>query len=253
MLNFNDFVNLNFFPISGTGFRILLESLGLAHGKQLCSQGPVNWYNAPIDLHGQPFQFPWSSENLRKTINTSLRARLKARSNYQFKFIKVPNRYWKESVGYPRARPIARGQERLDHQLQHLDFARVPQWIEVAAQIRDRNLSRRMAPLQYDPAWRQQGRMSMPGDMPLVLLDMANSVLGEESRAEWDEECLNLEVCNFEIWKQLAGSGSRLDGSPSVAPWQPPVGLRLNLPIDTRHSHRNQLSRQQWPCHWNNH
>ena len=20
--------------------------------------GPVNWYNAPMDLHGQPFRFP---------------------------------------------------------------------------------------------------------------------------------------------------------------------------------------------------
>ena len=111
---------------------------------------PVNWYNAPIDLQGQPFRFPSFSENLRK-INASLGASPNTRSNYHFKFIKVPNRYWKEPVGYPHAHPIARGQEHLYHQLHHLDFARVPQWIEVAAQMRDHSLSRRMAPLQNDP------------------------------------------------------------------------------------------------------
>ena len=59
-------------------------------------------------------------------------------------------------MGYPRARPIARGQEHLYHQLQYLDFARVQQWIEDAAQVRERNLSRRMDPVHYEPAWNQR-------------------------------------------------------------------------------------------------
>ena len=77
-------------------------------------------------------------------------------------------------MGYPRARPLGRGKELLNHQLHHLDVANVPNWISVAAQIRDRNLSRRMAPLQYEPAWGPQGRMTMSGDMPLPLLDIVN-------------------------------------------------------------------------------
>ena len=72
--------------------------------------GLVNWYNAPMDLHGQPFRFPWTLDFIKKTINSSLDASPRVRSDYKFKFIKVPNRYWKEPVGYPRARPIARGQ-----------------------------------------------------------------------------------------------------------------------------------------------
>ena len=100
---------------------------------------------------------------------------------------------------YPRARTIARGQEYLDHQLQHLDFARVHQWIEVAAQVRKRNFSHRIAPDQYEPAWHPPGKMTMSGDMPLVLLDVVISVLGPQLRAEWYEECLNLEISNFEI------------------------------------------------------
>ena len=44
--------------------------------------------------------------------------------------------------------------------------------------------------------------MTMSGDMPLTLLDIVNQVLGAEMRAEWDEECLNLEVSNFDVWKQ---------------------------------------------------
>ena len=47
---------------------------------------------------------------------------------------------------YPRAGPIGRGKELLDHQLRHLDVANVPKWIHVAALVRDRNLSRRLAP-----------------------------------------------------------------------------------------------------------
>ena len=31
---------------------------------------------------------------------------------------------------------------------------------------------------------------------------MVNQVLGAEMRTEWDEECLNLEVSNFEVWKR---------------------------------------------------
>ena len=42
----------------------------------------------------------------------------------------------------------------------------------------------------------------MSGNMPLSLLDIVNQVLGAEMRAEWDEECLNREVSNFDIWKQ---------------------------------------------------
>ena len=72
----------------------------------------------------------------------------------------------------------------------------------MAALVRDRKLSRRMAPLQYEPAWRPKGRMTMSEDMPLSLLDMVSPVLGAEMRSEWDEECLNLEVRNFDIWKQ---------------------------------------------------
>ena len=171
--------------------------------------GPVNCYNVPVDLQGQPFRFPWSSEILRKMINASLRASPNVRTNYHFKFIQVANRYWNEPVGYPRARPLARGQEHLDHQFQHLDFARVPEWIEVAAQKRDRNLYRCMPLLQYDPVWNQQGKMTMTGDVPLVLLDMVNSVLGGESRAEWEEESLNLDVCNNEAWKRACGLGKQ--------------------------------------------
>ena len=127
---------------------------------------------------------------------------LNVRPDYKFKFIQVPNHYWKEPAGNSRARPIGRGKELLNHQLRQLDVANVPKWISVAARIRDRNLSRRMAPLQYEPAWRPQGRMTMSGDKPMPLLDMVNQVLGAEMRAEWDEECLNLEVSNFEVWKQ---------------------------------------------------
>ena len=164
--------------------------------------GPINWYNASVDINGQPFRFSWSSDFIKKVINPCLELSPHVRSDYKFKLIQVPNRYWKEPVGYPRARPIGRGKELLDHQLRHLDVANVPIWIHVAALVRDRNLSRRMATLQYEPAWRPQGRMTLSGDMPLSLLDIVNHVLGAEMRAEWDEECLNLEVSNFDVWKQ---------------------------------------------------
>ena len=89
--------------------------------------GPVNWYNTPVDLHGQPLRFPWSADFIKKVINASLRLSPNVRPDYKFK--------WQ-----------GRGKEHLDHQLQHLDFANVPKWIGIAAQTRDRSLSRRMPP-----------------------------------------------------------------------------------------------------------
>ena len=55
--------------------------------------GPVNWYNAPMDLHGQPFRLPWTVDFMKKTINSSLESSPTVRSDYKIKFIKVPNRY----------------------------------------------------------------------------------------------------------------------------------------------------------------
>ena len=96
--------------------------------------GPVNWYNAPLELYGKLFRFPWPTEMLRKIINTSSRANSNSRTNYTCKLVQVPNRLWKN--------PNARGKEHLDHQIQYLDFARVHQLIEEQR----RNLSHRMAP-----------------------------------------------------------------------------------------------------------
>ena len=96
--------------------------------------GPINWYNAPVVLNGQPFRFPWSSDFIKKVINSCLQISPNVRPDYKFKFIQVPNRYSKEPAGNPRARPIGRGKELLNHQLRHLDVANVPKWISVAAQ-----------------------------------------------------------------------------------------------------------------------
>ena len=41
--------------------------------------------------------------------------------------------------------------------------------------------------------------------MPLVLIDIVNSVLGPELRAEWDDECPNLQINSFEICKRAYG------------------------------------------------
>ena len=82
--------------------------------------GPINWYNSPVDLNGQPFRFPWwSPDFIKKVVNSCLQLSPHVRSDYKFKFIQVPNRYWKEPVGCPRARPIGRRKELLDHQLRH--------------------------------------------------------------------------------------------------------------------------------------
>ena len=55
--------------------------------------GPVNRYNAPVDMMGQLFRFPWPTDTLRKIIIASLRASPIRLSNYNFKFIQIPNRY----------------------------------------------------------------------------------------------------------------------------------------------------------------
>ena len=49
----------------------------------------------------------------------------------------------------------------------------------------------------------------MSGDMQLVMHDIMNSVLGSEARAEWEEQCLEMEIASFpdckracELWNQ---------------------------------------------------
>ena len=70
-------------------------------------------------------------------------------------------------------------------------------------------------PVQYEPAWHPQGRMTMSGDLPLVLLDIVNSVLGTKLRAaESDDECLNIEIRNFQIGKRACGLWRQFERVP---------------------------------------
>ena len=105
-------------------------------------------------------------------------------------------------MGWPRARPVGRAPDCLDHQLQHLYLARVPGWFESAAQVRQRNLKCLIAPFKRDPVWQPEGNMTMSGDMQLVMHDIVNTVLGPEARAEWEEQCLEIEIASFPNWKK---------------------------------------------------
>ena len=66
--------------------------------------GEVKWYNAPLDLDGKSFRFPWQTEILRKRSTASLRAN--SRPNYSFKLIQIPNRYWASQEVRPAAGTI---------------------------------------------------------------------------------------------------------------------------------------------------
>ena len=119
----------------------------------------------------------------------------------------IRKRYWKEPIGWERARQIARRLECLQHQIQYLDLADIPKWIERAAQARQRNLRCIAKSVRHTAAWQPQTRMT--GDMPLKLHDTVNSVGGQATRAEWDEHCLKLEIARYvnckracEVWKQ---------------------------------------------------
>ena len=146
--------------------------------------GPVNWYSAPLSLNGVPFRFPWTQEFIREVIRASTSAGLPIDPLYTFKCINFPNHYWKEPLGWPRAKPVGRAPETLKRQIQHLELAQIPGWIEGAAQIRQRNLRCRITPFHRKSVWRPQGKMTMSGDMSIVLYDEINSVLGPEARAE---------------------------------------------------------------------
>ena len=186
--------------------------------------GPVNWYAAPLSLGGVPFRFPWSQDFIRKVIRASTSAGPPIDPLYTFKCITFPNRYWKEPVGWPRARPVGRSPEILNHQLQHLDFAHVPGWIEAAAQIRQRNLQCRITSFARKSTWQPQGKMTMSGDMSLVMHDVINSVLGPQVPAEWDEHCLELEITSFPQWKRACELWNQPD-------W---VSKRVSLAVDSR-------------------
>ena len=202
---------------------------------------PVIWYAAPLSLCGVPFRFPLSEDFIRKVIRASTSAGPPIDPLYTFKCITFPNRYWKEPVRWPRARPVGRSPEILNHQLQHLDFqgwdngnvssAHVPGWIEAAAQIRQRNLQCRITPFARKSTWQPQGKMTISGDMSLVMHDVINSVLGPQVPAEWDEYCLELEITSFPQWKRAC----ELWNQPG---W---VSKRVPLAVDSR----AEIARQQ--------
>ena len=140
--------------------------------------GPINWYSAPLSLDGVPFRFPWSQDFTRKVIRASASAGPSIDPLYSFKCITLPNRYWKEPLGWPRAQPVGRAPEIFNRQIQHLELAQIPGWIEGAAQILQRNLQCRITPFPRRSAWKLQGKTTMSRDMSIVLHDEINSVLG---------------------------------------------------------------------------
>ena len=186
--------------------------------------GPVNWYPAPLSLDGVPFRFPWSQDFIRKVIRTSTSAGPPIDPLYSFKCITLPNRYWKESLGWPRAKPVGRAPEIFNRQIQHLELAQIPGWIEGAAQIRQRNLQCRITPFPRRSAWKPQGKMTMLGDMSIVLHDEINSVLGPQARAKWEEYCLELEIASFPKWKRAC----ELWSQPG---W---ISKRVSLAVESR-------------------
>ena len=143
---------------------------------------------------------------------------------YSFRCITFPNHYWKEPLGWPRAKPVGRAPETLNRQIQHLELAQVPGWTEGAAQIRQRNLRCRLTPFPRKSVWRPQGKMTMSGDMSIVLHDEINSVLGSEARAEWEGRCLELEIANFPKWKRAC----ELWNQPG---W---ISKRVSLAVESR-------------------
>ena len=143
---------------------------------------------------------------------------------YSFRCITFPNHYWKEPLGWPRAKPVGRAPETLNRQILHLELAQIPGWIEGAAQIRQRNLRCRITPFPRRSVWRPQGKMTMSGDMSIVLHDEINSVLGSEARAEWEGRCLELEIASFPKWKRAC----ELWNQPG---W---VSKRVSLAVESR-------------------
>ena len=142
-----------------------------------------------------------------------------------------------EPMGYLRSRPLRRGKEYLDHLLQHLDFARVQQKIEAAAQVRQRNLSRRLPPVIHEAAWKPQGRMTMSVDKSLALHNIVNFVLGAEWRSEWEVEGLCREIAGFVDWKRACvlwrqpGWVFKRVAVAAASRDEPPMAMFLDQPL----------------------
>ena len=102
---------------------------------------------------------------------------------------------------------------------------------EGAAQVRQRNLKCRVMPLEQNPVWQLQGKMTISGDMVVVMHDIVNTVLGPQACAEWAEQCLEIEFASFSNWKKAC----ELWNQPG---W---VFKRISLAVDSR----AEIARQQ--------
>ena len=84
----------------------------------------------PLSLNGVPFRFPWTQEFIRKVIRASTSAGPPIDPLYSFRCITFSNHYWKEPLGWPRAKPVGRAPETLNRQIQHLELAQIAGWME---------------------------------------------------------------------------------------------------------------------------
>ena len=81
-----------------------------------------------------------------------------------------------------------------------------------------------LPPFPRRAAWKPQSKMTMSGDMSIVQHDEINSVLGPEARAEWDDQCLKLEIASFHKWKRAC----ELWNQPG---W---ISKRVSLAVESR-------------------
>ena len=174
--------------------------------------GPVNWYSAPLSLEGVPFRFPWSQEFIRKAIRASTSAGPPVDPLYSFKCIAFPNRYWKESLGWPRAK----------------------------------DLQSRVIPFPRKSAWKPTGKMTMSGDMSIVQHDQINSVLGSTERARWEEYCLELEIASFPKWKRAC----ELWSQPGWISRRVALAVEGRAEIARQQAFAPTMLAQRWRCLW---
>ena len=87
-----------------------------------------------------------------------------------------------------------------------------------------RNLKCRIIPLRRDPFWQPEVKTTMSADMQLVMHDIVNTVLGPETREEWEEQCLEIEIASFPNWKRAFELWTEVN-------W---VSKRVALAVDSR-------------------
>ena len=139
-----------------------------------------NRFDAQLDEHGVPVRYPWDWLTLRKNTTESLRALggHTSRSSV-FAVIKIPNRYWRDPIGFSLAKPISFFERGFQEQHCYRVMYKQNRWMQRTLEDRQNNLKGKVQKPVFVRMWNPKTHVTMRCDMPQKTTQKMLKLLGD--------------------------------------------------------------------------